>query len=368
MSLMSVAEIEQDLRANALTIGRQCLPHAVEEGNYLKAGSVMGEAGNSLVLHVRGAKAGWWSDYAGTDGGDMLDLIMATQGCRSKAEGVAIAKQWLGIADEWGHGGRAGPSADELAARAARLAQMKAAQQAEAARERAARIRGAKALYLNAQARPIIGTPAEAYLMGRGLAPVAVKPGEAPRWPGAIRFHPEVYNKDVRCKVPCMLTPMYLADGSHVATHRIWLQHDARSGWGKLNVDKPKKVLGAMWGAFAPINKGRSGKPMSAMPADEPVYVTEGVEDAIVVRMARPHARIVCAISLGNIGAIVLPEPARRLVIVADRDDKPEAIDALERSIAQQQSRGIEVRVVMPPVGCKDFNDWLMAANQRGAA
>ncbi|WP_226019504.1 toprim domain-containing protein [Novosphingobium sp. FKTRR1] len=368
MTVRSVAEIEQELRDNAAAIGRQCLPGAVEEGNYLKAGSILGERGGSLVLNLKGGSTGWWRDYAGTDSGDMLDLIRITQGCATKAQAVAIAKDWLGIRDEWGAGQRAAPDPAELAARAERLRQAQERRQIEATREREAKIRGARALYLHGEARPIAGTPAEAYLAGRGLRPVEVKPGEGPRWPGALRYHPEVYCKDAGVKVPCLLTPLYLADGTHVATHRIWLQPCQRRGWTKLDTEKPKKVLGAMWGAFAPINKGASGKSMRAMREDEPVYVTEGVEDAVVVRMARPEARIVCAISLGNIGAIVLPEAARRLVIVADRDSNPKAVDALEQSIAQQQARGLDVRLVMPPPGIKDVNDWLLGACANGAA
>ena len=72
--------------------------------------------------------------------------------------------------------------------------------------------------------------------------------------------------------------------------------------------------------------------------------------------------------SLGNIGAIVLPARARRLVIVADRDEKVAAIDALERSIAQQQARGMDVRLIMPPADYKDLNDWLNGARKGAAA
>jgi hypothetical protein len=82
-----------------------------------------------------------------------------------------------------------------------------------------------------------------------------------------------------------------------------------------------------------------------------------------VVRMMKPEARIIAAISLGNIGAIVLPEAARRLVVVCDRDDKPAAVDQLERSIGRQQARGLSVETVFPPVPHKDMNDWLRAWN-----
>jgi hypothetical protein len=169
-------------------------------------------------------------------------------------------------------------------------------------------------------------------------------------------------------KIPALLAPIYLADGTHVATHRTFLQRCARRGWSKIDSPNAKMVLGPMWGGFVPVNKGASGKPMAKMPAGEPVYLTEGIEDALVVRMTRPETRIVAAISLPNIGGIVLPEAARRLVVCCDRDDNAKAIAQLERGIAAQQARGLEVRIVMPPEPHKDLNDWLLAliATARG--
>jgi hypothetical protein len=97
---------------------------------------------------------------------------------------------------------------------------------------------------------------------------------------------------------------------------------------------------------------------MRGLPAGEPVYVTEGPEDAVCVRMMKPEARIVCAVSLANIGAIVLPEQAGPLVVVADRDASETAQATLERAIAQQQARGQAVQLVLPPAPHKDVNDW----------
>lgn len=354
MSLLSVQEIEQRLRDNAESIGRELLAGAHKEGAYLKAGSVMGEPGNSLVLNLQGAGQGKWRDYAGTDHGDMLDLIQATQGL-DKPGAVAWAKDRLGIVDTWQPGFKPDPEA--MARKAEQLRAMQEERQAKDAEEKAAKMRGARALYLAEGSKPIAGTPAEAYLRGR-----SIEPGADQRWPGCLRFNAEVFNRDERCKIPAMLAPIYLADGTHVATHRTYLQADARRGWVKIDGKNAKKVLGPMWGGFVPINKGASGKSMRQMPADEPVYVTEGIEDALCVRMLRPAYRIVAAVSLGNIGAIVLPQAARRIVIVADRDDNEDAQAALERSIAAQQARGLQVDIVMPPVGLKDVNDWLRAS------
>lgn len=352
MSLLTVAEIEQRLRDNAAAIGRQMLPGAREEGGkYLVCGDVTGAAGDSLVLHISGTKAGLWKDWAANEGGDMLDLIGATQGLSSKAEQVAMAKQLLGIEDQWSPRGAA-PDPAEQARRAAQLRLMRERRQAEQLAERQKSIKRAKGIYLSAV--PIAGTPAEGYLHARGL-----RAGEA-GWPNALRYHAEVWNGDVGGKRPALVAPIMMANGEQSGVHRIWLQHDEAKGWIKLDVLKPKKAYGSAWGGFVPIAKGASGKPMARMPEDEPVYVTEGIEDALVVRMARPGARVIAAVTLPNIGAIVLPAAARRLVIVADRDDKQKAIDALERSIAAQQARGLDVRLCMPPVGFKDLNDWLL--------
>lgn len=354
MSLLSVSEIEQRLRGKAESIGRELLTGAHKEGAYLKAGSIMGEPGGSLVLNLAGERQGLWKDYAaGGKGGDMLDLIQQTKGL-DKGGAVAWAKDRLGIVDNWTPDAPK-PNAEQLRQRAAELQAMQAERQAKAAEEKAAKIRGAKALYLAPGSRPIEGTPAEAYLRGR-----MIDGGE--RWPGCLRFNGEVFNKDERCKIPAMLAPIFLANGEQVATHRTYLQADVRRGWVKIDGRNAKKVLGPMWGGFVPINKGASGKSMRRMTEDEPVYVTEGIEDALCVRMLRPEYRIVAAVSLGNIGAIVLPPAARRIVIVADRDDNQTAQDALERSIAAQQARDLDVRLVMPPVGIKDLNDWLRAA------
>ena len=42
---VSVREIEMQARGRAEAIGRECLPGAIKDGQYLKAGSIGGERG-----------------------------------------------------------------------------------------------------------------------------------------------------------------------------------------------------------------------------------------------------------------------------------------------------------------------------------
>lgn len=364
--MISVAEIEARLRDRVEALARELLPNARREGPYLKIGSIDGEPGQSMVIYLQGAKQGRWSDFAGSGGdaaGDMLDLIAATKGLHEKRDAVAWAKDWLGIVDAWSPRDAVRPSAAEMARRAADARARAEARAADDARDKAAKIRGAKALFLNAAAVPVKDTPAEWYLRGRGLLPDA---GGA--WPGALRYHPEVWNREAGVKIPAMLAAIYLANGEQVATHRTFLQNCPRRGWTKIDSPNAKMVLGPMWGGFVPVSKGASGKSMRHIAAGEPVYMAEGIEDCLTIRMVKPEARVIAAISLGNMAAVVLPEAARELIIVADRDDNVKAVDTLERAIATQQARGMTVKLVMPPRGVKDLNEWLVRSRAGAGA
>jgi len=272
---------------------------------------------------------------------------------------VAEAKRRLGINDAFVPGPQrpvdpaiAEARVAEARARAKRLEEREAA-------TREVKSKRARALWLSGS--EIAGTPVEAYLRGRSLSPGCIgKRGEDARWPGSLRFHPEVWHAFERVKVPAMLAGIFDASGRQIGTHRTYLQC-VRGTWGKLTVGQPKLVTGCKFGGFVPINKGASGKSMGEMPEGEPVYATEGIEDALTVRMMKPAARIVCAIDLGNIGAMMLPERARTLIIVADRDDNDDAVDTLERAIARQQGKGMRVETVFPPAPHKDINGWWQA-------
>ena len=385
MTAVSIEKICADLNAKAAEWGPKCLPN----GEYRDGkrswwargvhGGALGEDGRaSLKLDLIGDRRGHWYDFGNChpseQRGDMLDLLRLTECHGDQLAAIRRAKEILGIKDDAIPGPVRKSSPEELAQAAADARERAEAQQLADVTAREVKARGARALYLHQLAAPIAGTPVEAYLRGRDLLPSLVDPanvacGSMPgvsAWPNALRFHPEVWHRQERCKLPAMLAPMFaLIEGKlrHMATHRTYL---AQSGgrWGKLPGPDAKKVLGPSRGAFVPINKGAlakhaSGTSVRAIAPGAPVYVTEGIEDAIVVRMMRPHDWILSAYSLDNIGALVLPEACRQLVIVGDRDENVTAQDKLERAIARQQARGLAVSLVMPPAGNKDMNDWL---------
>ncbi len=360
--MITVGEIADKFNALAPSLAPELLPNGHKSGNFWMASGIADTGqSSSLYVYLAGPKIGHWADTgncaAEEEHGDMLDLLRLVLRLDAQSA-LNEAKRRLGIEDRWNPAEARRPDPAERARLAAESRERHAARAAAEERERAAKIRGAQKLFLSGE--PLEGTPAELYLRGRGLdhAPFAA-------WPHVLRFHPEVWCGPERCKLPAMVAAIYNHEGEQIGTHRTFLRQDAKRGWVKIDSPYAKMVLGAMWGGFIPISKGKTGKSMRHMPEGERVFVSEGIENAIVARMEKPEARIVAAISLGNIGGIILPPPPegsrREIVLICDRDPSEAAQRTFERAIAQQQARGVKVFLAFPPRGINDFNDWLLS-------
>lgn len=95
---MNASELSQKLAAEAASIAAYLLPNGKKASGEWKAGSINGEAGNSLSVRTSGAKAGVWSDFSTGEKGDLLDLWAACRGL-SVGQAMAEAKQYLGVRD-----------------------------------------------------------------------------------------------------------------------------------------------------------------------------------------------------------------------------------------------------------------------------
>lgn len=95
---MTPKEISTMLAKDAESIAKMLLGGGKREGNEWRAGSVDGEEGKSLGVHLTGQKAGIWADFSSNQSGDLLDLWAV---CRGVSIGDAIkqAKAHLGIHD-----------------------------------------------------------------------------------------------------------------------------------------------------------------------------------------------------------------------------------------------------------------------------
>jgi putative DNA primase/helicase len=185
--------------------------------------------------------------------------------------------------------------------------------------------------------KPILGTPAETYLLRRGITapiPPAIRSGKA-------RIKGEY--------LPTMIAAVHNEDGTIVAVQRTYLTTDGR----KAALPIPR------------LNLGRFGA--GAVKLGEPTAVlgiAEGTEDALA---ATQLTGIPCwaALSEVRLSKIAIPAHVGELHIFADADDagRNGARAAAEHYAAQ----GIKVAVRFPPNGFKDFAEVVEAAVRRAA-
>ncbi len=89
-------EVSLLLAQRAEEIAKYLLPNGKHTGNEWCAGSVIGEAGESLKVHLNGEKSGVFCDFATGEAGDLLDLWRLNRNI-SLLEAISQSKQWLGI-------------------------------------------------------------------------------------------------------------------------------------------------------------------------------------------------------------------------------------------------------------------------------
>lgn len=344
--LHSVPEIASLLNAQIMDLVQELLPAGRREGSEWRCGSIAGEPGQSLGVHLHGSKRGIWRDFAGPPDhqGDALDLVAQVRFGGNKSEALRWARAWLGLSE-------ANPAGF------GRVQAAKPERPEHAELDREGKTQKARALWLAGEAIP--GTPVEAYLAGRGIELAALG-----RVPGALRFLPKCWCAEAETQLPAMVAAI-TRRGVHVATHRTYLAEE-RGTWRKAPLRKAKKVLGAYAGGIISLVRGPSGKPLAQAPDDDQVAIAEGIEDALTVALHEPALRSLACISLSNMAAVELPPQLADVVLVFDRDgENPQARAARERAVRAFMEQDRSVREVRPAEGFKDFNAWHQALRER---
>lgn len=348
--LVPVDAIVEGLAGRIELLCRELLPDGRRAGHEWVAPSRWGGSKRSLSVHLSGAKAGVWRDFATADkGGDALRLVaeLVCQGDTGAA--IRWARHWLGLDDT------AEAPQPRLGARTRRGAPS-AEEQADAERRR----RQAQAIWLAAQ--PIAGTPADFYLRGRGIDLAAL-----PRLPAALRFHPALWCGEVKRELPAMVAAIADAAGKHVATHRTWLAETADADgvlhWHKAPLQHAKKTLGTYAGGFIRLSRGLTGRPWRDITGAETIGIAEGIETALSVAMLVPEWRMASCVSIANLKCLAdgnLPKSIREVVVCADNDaPNSAAVVALKAALDALLRRGIVTRLATPEPGVKDWNDAL---------
>lgn len=94
--MTDIVEIKRRLAERALDVAAKLLPNGRKEGHEYRAGSVAGEKGQSLGVHLSGNKAGVWSDFNSGETGDLIDLWMAARKI-SLTAALDEARDFLGM-------------------------------------------------------------------------------------------------------------------------------------------------------------------------------------------------------------------------------------------------------------------------------
>ena len=307
----------------------------------------------SFVIWTQGDAAGAFKDYACGDAGDVFGLIeyLASPRPASKMDVYWWALNWLG----WSRN-EVRTRAEDTAARERREREIRAAHARQAALDAA---KSADLFKLWLSLPPITGTPAETYLREvRGLPIERMK-----HQPGALRWaeraewvDPET--GEVREWPHCMVSAVTV--GSKVTgLHRTFLLPD---GSGKNPHRKSKTMIGSCRGGAIRISPGASGlTPVKAAAKGrlDPLIITEGIEDALTLAIARPDCRVWAAGSLSLMGALEWPACASAVVLAADNDwDTPAAMAEFSRieGLWRKAAQGRDVHVIRAAAG-KDFND-----------
>jgi hypothetical protein len=339
---IDISVLSSILAAHIDALCVELLPAGIREGNEYRIGSVAGEPGRSMAVHLGGSRSGVWSDFATGEAGDALDLVAAVLFRGDKGQAARWARTWLGI-------DTTDPASFEQRRREAVKRRERADQDNDRHRRRA------EAIYFEAQPQ-LAGTAAATYLASR-----AIDFDQLGRQPRALRFHPRLWNKESQQFWPALVAAIVDGDGRMVAVHRTWLALDGSSKAPPLH--NQKMTLGRYAGAAIHLWRGASGKPLNKAPDGDSLVITEGIEDGLSAAVAAPERRVMAAVSLGNMANILLP-PAIRTIIIAAQNDAPgsRAARSLDRTVVTFKRQGRRVKIARPPSNVKDLNDLLRAS------
>jgi hypothetical protein len=301
------------------------LPNGRRLGGEWVVGSIQGEPGRSMGVHLRGPKTGVWCDFATGEKG-ALDLVAAALNS-DKREAIRWSMDWLGVQHHDQRGVRPGAGAsDDLS-----------------------RLRLARDLW--DRSRPIAGTLGAQYLRKTRCI-------DLPDLPTSLRFHPRLKHSPSGGIYPAIVCAVQSPEADICGIWRIFL--DPRTA-NKAPVDCPRMGLGRIAGGVVRLT-----------PVGDELVIGEGVETCLAVLCADPARTCWAGLSASLMRRIVLPAQVRS-VLLLEENDQPDchgrraSADAVRAVSDRMLAEGRAVRIVRPPPGYKDFNDLLMAGTRHAA-
>ena len=289
-------------------------PNGRRQGDEWRLANIQGappRQSGSCVIMLAGDHAGDWHDFDGSQGGGPLSTLEHGTGLTGRML-FAEAAQMVG----WS---------------ASSPARQEPPPQRKPERDTTHEI-----AFVRQQAAPIISSPAERYLLGRGLA----VPDSAD-----LLFHPDLANYETKAGYLAMLGLVRDVAGAVIALHRTYLQQDG-DAVRKADVPKPRMMLGKTGGGAVRL---------ALIGPHGVLGLCEGIETGLAVMAACPGLPVWATLSTSGIEQVQLPPEARRIVIHASGA----GMRAAEATAARLRQAGHVVAIAMPPHQGDDFNDML---------
>ena len=319
------------LRAAAETWVPRHFPNGRRVGDEWRLANIQGAVprkNGSCVIALKGERAGDWHDFDGGQGGGPLSALEESEKLTGR-DLFAYAAELVG----WSPGAPARREPAPAAAKAER----------DPSREIG---------FILDHAVRIPGTPAAAYLAGRGLGVV-----DAPD----LLAHPDLTHWETKCGFPAMIGVVRNLAGEAVAIHRTYLQVDAEDlgRVTKAPVAKPRMMLGKVSGGAVRL---------AAMSPGAALGLCEGIETGLAVMTACAGLPVWATLSTAGLEQVQLPPDAHRIVILADHDASGAGIRAAETAARRLRGEGRQVAIALPPGEGEDFNDVLLRAGPEAVA
>ena len=300
---------------------------------------------DGFSLRVRGEKRGQWKDHAGGTGGGLFDLI-AIELCNLPNATADFPRVLEAAAGYVGFS----PTGETAQTRKARQTRKEnRARAARAEEQRKAEENAVLTLALRGLARPLAGSPAEAYLAHRRITEY---PTTGLAFLPSLDILPESLRKQV-CfpDHPALVAWAANEAGAVTGGQRILLDADGQP----VSVSPGKPAFGNLKSAPARF-------PARDAAAKDPLLVAEGPESALTLWLAAGfESWAVFGVSNWQ-GA---PLPLERDIILAPDRDAPDspANAAFRKAVAHHLGRGCRLRIASAPEpegSRKDLNDTLM--------
>jgi putative DNA primase/helicase len=309
------SEIKQTLIDTLESWLPSVLPGGKTSRGQFRAGSLNGEAGQSLTVQLNGSNRGLWMDFATGESGDVFALLMGVYDC-----------DFPGAIDA-----------------ASNLCSIPAV-----ARKPSPRAENSNDFYKN-ELMPMIlrgctaGLSAvERYLAKRGLKPQG----------NDLLEHPDLLHVPTQTGWPAMVAKVRDVNGNVIGLHRTYIDPDADA---KAAIDPNKMMVGYCSGGA--VRLGWSDN-------DGYLGVCEGIETGLAAMRLYGGLPVWAALSTSGMHNIDLPKSVKTIVILGDND--PEGVKAAQELAKRLVccDKTLHVKMARPKQGYKDFNDELLGTTK----